>query len=204
MKFVKIALMACVLAAAMVFVSCANLVSLTEENGNLVDEKNGITYIGAPLCFEPSSLKSEPYAKCRKLKIELYEIEGQPVTDFISEPYEGIGGVWYAEGITLPTLSEFDADTLSICVEQNITVGLAAVSDKEAVSAVISAFCDGGPCAIVQSGTSYKLKFASGKYPGIFYSLIYVEGEDGENYIYDRSTKTCVDVGDVLTPYMPR
>ena len=33
---------------------------------------------------------------------------------------------------------------------------------------------------------------------------MYIEGDDGENYIYDRSTQTCVDVGDVLQTYMPR
>ena len=33
---------------------------------------------------------------------------------------------------------------------------------------------------------------------------MYIEGEDGESNICDRSTQTCVDVGEVLQTYMPR
>ena len=83
---------------------------------------------------------------------------------------------------------------------------------------------------IPTSGKSYKLKFESEEYPGIYYNLLYIltsheESEldengnpiieiiDGEkveltkyvygHYIYDRSTRRCVDIGEILEKYIP-
>jgi hypothetical protein len=200
----RIAIITALLTIAVLFVSCNNLVKLTYDNGKLIDEKNNITYLTAPICFEPAVTAAEPYAKCSKLKITLYEIKGQDVSQWLAESYDVSGAVYYAESIQLPSLEEFDADLIHICIEQTITAGIAKVTDKEAVESVISAFINGEPCPIVQSGSSFQLKFESKKYAGIFYNLIYVEGDDGENYIYDRSTQTCVNVGDVLQEYLPR
>ena len=183
-------------------VSCTK--QLYNEGGNLVDRDNGITYIPAPITFEPQTLAAEPYAECSELGIELYEIEGLPGDEWLSEPFDGIGGVYYSDKLTLPTLEEFDADLMYICVEQVITVSIGTVDDKAGIDAIVTSFVSGEPTTIIQSGNSYKLKFSSDKYPGLYYNLIYIEGDDGENYIYDRSTQTCVDVGDVLQAYMPR
>lgn len=196
----RIIILASALLALSLLCSCA--LSLAEQDGKLIDRKNGITYIGAPICFEPSNIDAEVYARCKKLGIELYPITGQPTTEWLSEPYEGIGGVWYADTITLPTLTEFDADRLYICVESMITTAIGIVTDKSDIDAVAGSFVNGTPGDIVNSGKSYKLKFESQKYPGIFYNLLYVVGSDGRNYIYDRSTKTCVEVGGVLDKYM--
>lgn len=200
----RTAVLATLLSLTLLIASCGNLVALSYANGKLIDKKNGITYSTAPICFEPAIIATEPYAKCSKLKIKLYEIEGQPVTEWLAESYDVSGAVYYAENIDLPTLEDFDADVIHICVEQTVTVGIANVTEKEAVGAVVSAFENGEPCAIVQSGSSFQLKFESQKYAGIYYNLIYVEGNDGENYIYDRSTKICVNVGDVLQDYLTR
>lgn len=189
-------------ALAMSLTSC--LLQLDNDGGNLIDKKNGITYLPAPITFEPQTLATEPYAECKSLGIELYEIEGLPSDEWLSEPFDGIGGVYYSDKITLPTLEEFDADLMYICVEQVITVSIGTVDDKTGIDAIVDSFVSGEPTAIIQSGNSYKLKFSSDKYPGLYYNLIYIEGDDGENYIYDRSTQTCVDVGDVLQTYMPR
>ena len=101
-------------------------------------------------------------------------------------------------------ITGFDADRMYICQEKVITVSLGTVDDKDDIDAVVKAFTEGEPVSLVQEGESYKLKFASDKYPGLYYNLMYIEGGDGNNYIYDRTTKTCVDVGDVLLDYLPR
>jgi len=200
----KTAMVAAVLVLTCLCSGCADVVKLTEQGGNLYDAKNNITYHSASICYEASKIASEPYAACKKPKLELYEVIGQPTDCYIAEPYEGIGGLWYADGVTLPSLTEFHADMLYVCVEEVLTIGLTAIDDKTVIDSVIDAFILGTPCTIVNAGTSYKLKFASDEYEGIFYNLLYVEGDDGKNYIYDRSTKTCVEVGDVLTASMPR
>ena len=185
--------------------SSCGAVKLTYDNGRLVDAKNGITYLNAPVCFEPAVTEDELYARCSKLKLDLYPVRGQDTSKWLSELYTGIGCIYYAEGaVTLPTLREFAPDSLTICVTQTITVGLGVITDQPTIDRLVAAIEDGEPCAIVQEGESYQLKFSSPAYEGIYYTLLYVEGTDGKNYVYDRSKQRCVSVGDVLLTYMPR
>lgn len=201
----KIALLCALVVSCTLFASCSGLVSLTNDGGNLVDKKNGITYAMAPICFEPISTEIEPYAECTSLNLQLYGIIGLDTDTWLSEKYDGIGGVYYNQAtVTLPTLDEFEPTQIMICAEGTITTGLGSVTEQADVDAVVEAFVNGEVTALVQSGDSYKLKFSSEKYDGIYYNLIYIEGDDGENYIYDRSTKTCVNVGGVLLDYLPR
>ena len=221
----RLSLLCALLALASILCSCA--LSFTEKDGKLVDSKNGIVYNAAPICFEPSHTDAEVYAKCSKLGIELYPVTGQPTSEWLSEPYEGIGGIWYADSITLPTLTGFDADRIYICVESTITTALGQITDKADIDAVIKAFENGENSPVPDSGKSYKLKFESEKYPGIFYNLLYIvtpqvgeqtialDPDDPESelktvpyyyydcFIYDRSTKTCVKIGGELEKYLP-
>ena len=228
MKMKKSLLFFCTLLIAATLCSCA--VNLTEKDGNLVDSKNGITYRYAPFCFEPSHTDAEVYAKCKKLNLELYPVTGQPTSEWISELYEGIGGLWYADTITLPTLEEFGTDKVYICIESVITTSLGQITEKSDIDALIDAYVNGEQCAIPTSGKSYKLKFESPDYPGIYYNLLYiltsheetvldengdpvvevVEGEEVTltkyvygHYIYDRSSGSCVDIGEILEKYIP-
>ena len=201
----KFALFCAVLIMCTLFASCSGLVSLTDEGGKLVDKKNGITYVMAPICYEPISTELEPFAECASLKLQLFGIIGLDTDKWLSEQYEGIGGVYYNEAaVTLPTLTEFEPTQIMICIEETITTGLGAVVIPEDIDAVVDAFMNGEEAKLVQGGESYKLKFSSDKYEGIYYNLIYIEGDDGENYIYDRATRHCVNVGDVLIKYLPR
>ena len=224
----RVTLILSLILAMTVFCSCA--LNLNEKDGNLVDSKNGITYLSAPICFEPSRTETEVYAKCKSLKLELYPVTGQPTSDWLSELYEGIGGLWYADTITLPTLETFGADKVYICIEEVITTALGQITEKADIDALIDAFVSGEARDIPTSGKSYKLKFESEEYPGIYYNLLYIltsheESEldengnpiieiiDGEkveltkyvygHYIYDRSTRRCVDIGEILEKYIP-
>jgi len=203
----RIAVLTAVLLSAVLLGSCGKLVRLVDRNGLLHHREESIMYEPAPVCFEPIRLSEEPYAKCSSLKMEYYEVIGQPVTDWISEPSSGIGGLYFnMDTVELPTLTEFAPTQVIICVEDAITVGLGIVDDAKDTAAVVRAFTEGEPTAMVHAGSGYELKFTTDKeeYAGIYYTLMYVEGDDGKNYIYDRSTQICVDVGDVLLTYMPR
>ncbi|MBQ8551808.1 MAG: hypothetical protein IJ428_03235 [Clostridia bacterium] len=193
------------LAAAVTSCSSSKLIKLTSESGNLIDKANDITYINAPMCFEPISTEIDPYAECSELKLQLYGIVGCDTSVWLSEKFEGIGSIYYAEGaVELPTLSEFEANEIIICIEQTITTGLGVVTDAADIEAIIAAFENGERTTIIPEGDVYKLKFSSDKYEGIYYNLVYIEADGGENYIYDRSTKTCSAVGDVMYDYLPR
>ena len=185
---------------------CSDLpVMAVTESGALYDEEKGITYVGAPVCFEPVRLEAEPFARCKHPKTELYAIEGQSTDIWIAEWFAGdISGLYVAEGTVLPTLEEFGADHLIICMEGTRTVGIGVVENAEDVAAIVDAFTSGEVCEPVSDGSSYELALSSAKYEGLYYNLIYTEGADGGNYIYDRSTKRCVNVGDALTKHMSR
>ncbi len=182
---------------------CSCTPKLTEKDGKLIDSKSGITYVAAPLCFEPSHIDDELFGECKELGLELYPVTGQPTELYISEKYEGIGGIWYAEGeVVMPTLDEFGAERVYICVETMITTAIAQITDKDDIDAIIDVFMSGEACSSPNDGKGYKLKFESPDYAGIFYNLLYIAGDE-TNYIYDRSTKRCVDAGLLLEKYLP-
>lgn len=203
------ALLAAVSVTLCTLVSCSSwggsAVSLTYDNGNLIDKANGITYINAPMCFEPIATETEPYGECSEMGIFLYGIMGLDTSLWLSEQYDGIGSVYYAQDkVTLPDIVSFEANEMLICTEELITVGLGSVTDKADIDSVIDAYLSGDSVTIIPSGEVYKLKLTSDKYEGIYFNLVYIEAENGENYIYDRSVKNCVAVGDVLCEYLPR
>ena len=208
MKKQRISLiLSALLTIVFLLVSCSDSgpLTLTYDKGNLTDPKNGITYIITPMCFEPIATELEPYAVCTDPELELFGIVGCDTSVWLSEKFEGIGYVYYAgEEDDLPSIREFDADNIVICIEQIITTGIGTVSDKGDIENIVDAFINGERTTIIPEGDFYKLKFASDKYPGIYYNLLYIEAENGENYIYDRSTKTCSAVGDVMYEYLPR
>lgn len=182
---------------------CSCTMELVEKDGKLIDSKTGITYVSAPICFEPSHTDEELFAKCKTLSIELYPVTGQSTELYIAEQYDGIGGLWYAEGeVTLPTLEEFSAEKIYICVEGLITTAIGQVTDPDDIAAIVDVFENGETCSVPNEGKSYKLKFESSEYPGIYYNLLYIIGDE-TNYIYDRSTKRCVDADLLLEEYLP-
>ncbi len=208
MKNHRISLILYALLATLLFlVSCSvsGPLTLTYDKGNLTDQKNSITYTITPMCFEPIATELEPYAVCTDPELELFGIVGCDTSVWLSEKFEGIGYVYFAgEEDQLPSIDEFDANLIVICVEQTITTGIGTVSDKEDIKNIVDAFINGERTTIIPEGDFYKLKFASDKYPGIYYNLLYIEADNGENYIYDRSTKICSAVGEAMYEYLPR
>ena len=201
----KILASALVAAIAAVTVSCSSAVEFTYTDGNLVNSENGLTYVCAPMYIEPIEIESDVFGVCSEHNIELHAIAGLDTELWLSEKYEGIGTVYYADGkVEIPDLEAFSADGLFICREDTKTVGIANVDSAEDVSAVIDAFLNGDETSPVTSGERYKLKFTSEEYPGIYYSLEYYESDSGANCIYDRSAGNWREVGDVLYKYLPR
>lgn len=208
MKKKRISLVLSALLSAVLFLSSCNSggpLTLAYDNGNLTDRKSGTTYIITPMCFEPIATELEPYAVCTDPALELFGIVGCDPSIWLSEKFEGIGYVYFAGAEDeLPSIDEFDANTIVICVEQTITTGIGTVSDKMDIENIVDSFINGERTTIIPEGDFYKLKFASDKYPGIYYNLLYIEAYNGENYIYDRSTKTCSAVGEAMYKYLPR
>ena len=193
------------LAAALFFASmassCSGLVKLKYQDGKYVDSRNGISYISAPVCFEPESVGAE-YAEYDKTV--LHEIGGLDPREWLTETYEGIGSVYYSDKIELPTLETFGAKSAYICIADAITIQMGEIDSADDVREIIDLFSRGEEVALPVDGTaSYHIKFVSDDWPSIFYDVLYVEHDSQHNYLYDRSTKRCVDIGRALKQYLP-
>ena len=196
-------LIAAVSAAALlsVMASCDDLVKLKYENGRYIDSKNGVAYISAPVCFEPEAT-GEEYAIYDKTV--LYEISGLNPKEWLTEAYEGIGSIYCSDRITLPDLEGFGADFAYICVSDAITIQIGEISEKVDIDELLSVYFGGEEVSLPTDGTAaYHIKFMSEIYPSVFYDVLYIEHDSQHNYLYDRSTKRCVDVGRILKKYLP-
>ena len=49
---------------------------------------------------------------------------------------------------------------------------------------------------------TYRIKFMSDLYPGLLYSLIYVEYDNGDRLLYSRDEGRCVYAGNIIAGYI--
>ena len=181
--------------------SCSGLVKLKYEDGKYLDSRNGVAYISAPVCFEPEAVGKE-YAEYNQTV--LYAVYGLDPKEWLTEAYEGIGSMYYSDKIELPTLETFGAKSAYICISDAITIKIGEIDSAEKTEELIRLFSEGEEVALPADGTmSYHIKFISDSYPSIFYDVLYVEHDSQHNYLYDRSTKRCVDIGRELKEYLP-
>lgn len=198
-------------AALVVFViwygSQPDLVKLTAEGGKYVDKANGIAYVPAGVNYEPVAV-GEPYADTDG--VTLHVVKGLDPRQWLTEKYEGVGAIYYADTIDLPGLDGWQANAVLVCESDVITVQKAEITNPDEVAAIVAAATqnplDSAPEG-TESGTGgykvYHLKFTSTVYSGLYYDLLYLD--NGANaYFYDRSSKLYYDAGTLLVKYLPR
>lgn len=191
------------LTSAMTACSRLHKVSFDKDENLYTDGRTGIRYTDAPGCYEPIAIGKE-YAKWsynRKSGVTFYEVGGMDPAKWLCE--EG-KTVFYAEGEKLPTLTEMAPDKVHLCIEEASTMVLTTVTDAEDIAALIDAWLNGEEIAYtgMEPSVNLRVKFESQTYPGIYYSLIYLEYGNGTKVLYDRSSARCVVVGDVLLEYV--
>ena len=185
---------------ALLLISCGGSVKLTYENGQLINKSKHLAYTPAPLNYEPTAI-GEEYAVYGKTATPLFEIIGLDPKEWLTEANTGsTTTVFYGSGITLPTLREMDPDELYVCINGAITFAQSIVRDKAAIDAMIDLFETGEQVdwPLTDSVRIYELKFHSTKgWPCISYNLTFGEFPEGK-FLYDRQTKRCVEIGDLL------
>ena len=186
---------------ALLLVSCGSgSVKLTYEDGKLINKSKGLSYSPAPLNYEPAAI-GEEYAVYGKTETPLYEIIGLDPREWLTEENTGATTtVFCGSDVALPTLREMDPDEVFVCVSASITVAQAVVRDKEAIDAMIDLFENGeqSDWPLTDSVRIYELKFHStAGWPYIYYNLTFGEFPEGK-FLYDRQTKRCVEIGDLL------
>ena len=211
----RIISIATALVLAFSLVSCNKIVKMEyTEEGDLQAE-NGITYKYAPLGYEPTS-QGEEYGLIKGVMEEkLYKIGELSEKEWLTTEYSGSATlVFYNADIVLPTLSELKCDTVFICEQDVNTYSVATVGgeesedvdkDREIIKKLVDALCDTTAENEIwprgDAKETFRLKMYSEDWPAIYYSLTYAVCSDG-NFVYDRVTKRCVNVGELLTPYL--
>lgn len=173
------------------------------DSQGYVDNRTAIRYIDAPGCYEPVAIGKE-YAKLmynRKATVIFHEIGGMDPAKWLCE--EG-KTVFYAEGVTLPTLTEMAPDKVHLCIEEALTMVLTTIDDPADVQALMEVWLNGEEVTYtgLEPVLNLRVKFESPTYPGLYYSLIYLEYSDGSKVLYDRYSARCVNAGDVLLEYV--
>lgn len=180
------ALMAALL-CALTLASCKTTLKPGEHG--LYDDRHKISYSHASTVYEATALVKE-YGKLALSAEEaylLYTVPGEDPTEILAtEDYN----IVYAEGVTMPTLSEMAPSILRICVDSTEHVReIGNVSDVVLVASIVHDFTTGEnlPYPAASPLRSYKARFESTQYPGFFYTLTYVEYAedveiDGKNY----------------------
>ncbi len=190
----------CCVLAALVLTGCsANLVNLEYKEGQLINKRLKLAYNAAPTNYEPVSV-GNPYGYYKDMNMTLYEIAGLDPKEWLTQEYAGSATtIFYSDDQTLPTLTEMSPNKIHICTGETITYGVASVEDSAVVGQLVDLYMNGEAVEwpMLDSLDTYELKFVSVTHPHLYYNLTYYEYEEGI-YIYDRNSKRCVEIGDLL------
>lgn len=180
------------------------------EDGSIIGE-NGEEYKCAPIGYEPAS-QGEEYALLEiTLPESLYVIPGlDPEKWLTTECIGNFTQIYYSPDITLPALENMGIETLYYCEEGAATIAIATLGgenaqdrdrDRAIINELISSLLDESieNCLWprMDSSETYSLKLASPDWPEIYYSLGYAICDSG-NYVYDKITQRCIEIGDLL------
>lgn len=182
---------------------CGGLLQLRYEDGRFVSSSGEFSYVPANGTYEPTE-QGEEYAYYKKGKITLYTIGKNDPSLWLTEKYAGgATTVFHAPSITLPSLTELNAEKILVCRSGETTVGICEITDKELIDRLVQIFTENEPCEwpLIGSQLEYELKFYSSDWPQIYMNLIYGEFEEGV-FLYERATRRCVEIGELLSAYI--
>lgn len=195
--------------------SCgARIVKMEYNDEDVLVAENGSEYHYAPVGYEPTS-QGEEYGLIESiLEEKLYRIGELDPDLWLTTEYMGAATtVYYSTDIDLPALSEMKPSLCYICEQdENVysvyTLGdeknEAAEEERKIISDLISMLNDENVRNEIwprgETQEVYDLKLYSEDWPAIYYNLEYSREGSG-NYLYDRVTRRCVNVGDLLEKY---
>lgn len=186
-----------------VVVSMPHYVKLKSSDGKYYDKKNRITYLAAPINYEPVSVTPNAYAKIDG-KYFAYPLTGKDTSEWLAEDYYGIYSLYYSEEIHLPSLDEMAPDEMIVCRDgAESVVGVASVTDKTHLDTILGTLKNGERVTIPDDAecTVYTLRFTSKEYSWLYYDVVYVITADG-CYYYDRGLDVSVAADGTLVPYL--
>lgn len=193
------------LCAVFMLSSCSGGVKLTDSKGAYAEAKNGIKYNYASVCYEPVAL-GEEYGELSvgdMFKYKVYTVPDMNAEQWLATEENNI---LYAQGVSLPTLTQMNANTIRIFTMEKSGIEVCRMGDKTVVAAVAKAFEEGERIeySAMPAVEKYKVKFYGDTLKGVCYALTYLEySEDiiegdvnyGRYFLYDAFDRIFVPVG---------
>ncbi len=190
-------------------VSCQHTLEVGEQG--IYDEKNNVHYMYAAPVYEAVS-KDEAFGTLKlneNVSIELFTI---PNTDPAQMLANEDLNILHATTVTMPTLTEMEPKTVHICIDgSDKAYELFAIDDAEDVRTLVK-ICEEGESLFehypaTTPTKNYRVRFSSEKYPGMYYTLTYVEyasdveidGESfGRRFFLHTTAKIFIPAGDII------
>ena len=175
----------CLLAVSLGFAacSCGNEIHTIETKANgCVDKNTGISYLFAPMSYEPTAYEKEVFGK-DEFDGAYHRVaftSGEKIVNASDWLYAKDDGILAYNGKNrLPSFDELEISTVNLCAEDKTSVILSTIDKEDEVSALKAIFKGGVECKydIAPISYSYSVKFVSDKYP-IAYSVSYIEYEN--------------------------
>ncbi len=199
--------LACLVLSLLMLAACGVTIHEGIGDGDAMDKSSGTAWYHASTCYEAVELEK----KLGKLvvgehNLELYKLPDMDPDKWVATEDKNI---LYAEGTTLPSLSEMNPEKLVVYLDAATEQKLKTISNAETLSTIVKAY-EGGESVHYPSKTpsaTYRVRFTSKAYPGLYYVLTYVEYASdyvvddtnyGRYFLYDRFDQRFVPVGDEL------
>ncbi len=184
------------LGSTLLLTGCADQVKLTSTAEGFVSNDK-VTYQAAPTCYVPAGLGMV----CGSLDgaadfgVELYTIPGADPSEWLATE---AGDVFYADNLTLPTLTEMAPTMVEVYTNTEIMAKSTEIIDPSVVAGLVAACAEDKALderVILSPGqANHCVRFCSEQYPSIQYELYHVQYK-GDYYLYDRAHKKYYLIG---------
>ena len=202
----------CALSA--VLSSCSKGNKFEIDGNKYVDKKTNISYIDAPASYSPIGIEDKVYGTFKELS--LYAITGADPQKWLCEKQ---GTVFYADGVSLPTLVQMNVSAVDIMLED---VSLVTVTDKAQISLFSAAYASASANSYAKPLWSddsieinWRIRFKDESI-GLYYTVAYIELKEdyviesadgseknlGKKFFFNRYEGVFAPAGDVLDSYV--
>jgi len=209
MKLIKRILPAvCLVLSFLMLSACGLTIHEGIGDGDAMDKSTGTVWYHASTCYEAVELEK----KLGKLVVGEHDLELYKILDM--DPDEWVAtedkNVLYTSDIKLPTLADLKPTELYFYIDGSAEHKLHTISDSDTLQSIIKAYSENTSTTYDAARPAYKtyrVKFNSSVYKGLYYALTYVEYSTdyvvddvnyGKYFLYDRFDQKFIPVGDEI------
>lgn len=201
------AILAAILALTAVLAYCdgdkpKEVLKFTYSDGEYIDEKNGITYVAAPFCYQAQLTTSKDYPYAASDRQTLYRVGYRDEDDkvhlqmgelWLSTLLEEGAALYYnRDKVTIPDFTEFEGDVIFLCRPDGSLFSTTKIEGAEATELLEAFFTAEGSdydtlyrsCELISN-----LKVSSSKYPWLYLNLWLYTDADGNYYLCESTTR---------------